>query len=165
MKRKLLLNCAKASVDGRSDLQLDAVGQLIEQGLASTAAHVEAVDDTHTAVSVDAALLAACAEASHWDQRCREINTRKVFDNDCDVAIEGWDKAFLQVAQSRARTMDGIRAKAVVLQMALRREHELTAPYERRDTFTPKALLDGHDNRKDLYLAWMLVADILQRVP
>lgn len=164
MKQILLPTHVKTPAEGHPGLQSDPFGRPIEEGVTSTAACHETIQVSDTALSVDTALLSACAEAANWDRRLRDANARGAHKDDCDAAIEGWDKTFLRVARLRARTTEGMRAKAVVLQMALRREHELTAAYGPSDTFTPKALLDDHDSRKDLYLAWTLAADILEKV-
>lgn len=82
-------------------------------------------------------MLTTYAEAAHRDQQCRDVDARGAVGQGCDAALDAWDRAFLHVAQLQAATMEGMRAKAAVLQMALRREHELVAVCGPNDTFEP----------------------------
>src|SRR5664279_1048763 len=79
---------------------------------------------TTTCRSPDAELIALCEQALRCEERITEIDTYGTSKEDCAEATSLWDDVFRQVAKTPATTPAGLRAKAMVLQVAIAREIE-----------------------------------------
>jgi hypothetical protein len=105
----------------------------------------------------DAELLRLCAEASDWEDLLRQIDAHGTSDEKCKAATDDWDGVFRQIAETRATTMAGMRAKAKVLYLAITREAANDGFYDYMEN--PEGV------REHLYpdglIAWSLAADVL----
>lgn len=108
----------------------------------------------------DAELIRLCAEASGCEDLLRKIDAHGTADEKCNAATDDWDRVFRQIAETRATTMDGMRAKARALYLAMIREAAMEHGFDYFDY-----LDDPEGVREHLFpdglIAWSLAQDIL----
>lgn len=105
----------------------------------------------------DAELIALCDEAFHCEDILRKIDASGTSEEKCNAANDDWDRVFGLIAETRATTMAGMRAKAMVLHLAITREaandgfHDyMENPEGVRERLFPDGLI-----------AWSLARDVL----
>jgi hypothetical protein len=108
----------------------------------------------------DAELLRLCAQAIHCEDLLRKIDAHGTSEEKCNAATDDWDRVFTQIAETRAITMAGIRAKARALYLAMIREAAMEHGFDYFDY-----LDDPEGVREHLFpdglIAWSLARDVL----
>jgi hypothetical protein len=103
----------------------------IAAGLAVPALASAAPDDA------DAALIRLCAQASDCEDLLRKIDGHGTSEEKCNAATDDWDRVFRRIAETRATTTDGIRAKARALYLAMIREAAMEHGFDYFDRTSP----------------------------